>query len=76
MDVYYQVKNKLRAPTLARKLDISQFGLSVVRTDGWMGVRLVDHLINKISRIDTLPNFRRYGLRSRANVKLRLKLAN
>ena len=50
MDVYYQVKNRLRAPTLARKLDISHFGLPVVRTDGWMSVWLVDHVINKISR--------------------------
>ena len=75
MDVYYQVKNRLRAPTLARKLDISRFGLPVVRTDGWLGIWLVDHVINKISRIDRLPNFRRYGL-ARANVKLRFKLAN
>ena len=35
----------------ARKLDISHFGLPVVRTDGWMGVWLVDHVINKFSRI-------------------------
>ena len=66
MDVYYQVTNRLWAPTLARKLDISHFGLPVVRTDGWMGVWLVDHVINKISRIDRLPNFLRDGLRSRA----------
>ena len=25
MDVYYQVKNKLQAPTLARKFDISHW---------------------------------------------------
>ena len=37
----------------ARKLDISHFGLPVVRTDGWMGVWLVDHVINKFSRIIT-----------------------
>ena len=73
MDVYYQVKNRLQAPTLARKLDISHFGLPVVGTDKWMGVRSVGHVINKISRIDRLPNFLRYG---RANVKLRHKLAN
>ena len=75
MDVYYQVKNRLRAPTLARKLDISHFGLPVVRTDGWMGVWLVDQVINQISRIDILPNFLWYGLSSRANVKVRYKLA-
>ena len=66
MDVYYQVKNRLRAPTLARKLDISHFGLPVVRTDGWMGVWLVDHAINKIFQIDRLPNCVRYGLHSHA----------
>ena len=66
MDVYYHVKNRLRAPILARKLDISHFGLPVVRTDGWMGVRLVGRVIDNISRIDRLPDFLRYGLRSRA----------
>ena len=50
-------KNRLQAPTLARKLDILRFVLPVVRTDGWMGVRSVGHVINKISRIDKLPNF-------------------
>ena len=64
MDDYYQVKNRLQAPTLARKLDISHVGLFVVRTDGWMGVWLVDHASNKISWIDRLPNFLRYGLSS------------
>ena len=54
MDVYYHVKNRLRAPTLARKLDISHF------------TRSIGHVINKISRIDRLPNFLRYGLRSGA----------
>ena len=57
------LKNRLRAPTLTRKLDISHFNLPVVRTDGWMGVWLINHAINKISRIDRLPNFLRYGLR-------------
>ena len=73
MDVYYQVKNGLQAPTLAGKLGISPFGLPVVRTDKWMGVRSVGHVINKISRTDRLPIFLRYG---RTNVKLRYKLAN
>ena len=73
MNVYYQVKNRLQAPILAGKLDISHFGLPVVWTDKWMGVRSVGHVINKISRTDRLPNFLRYG---RANVKLRYKLAN
>ena len=73
MDVYYQVKNRLQAPTLARKLDISHFGLPVVRTDKWMGVRSVGHVINEISWADRLPNFLRYGC---TNVKLRYKLAN
>ena len=73
MDVYYQVKNKLQAPTQATKLDISHFGLPVVRTNKWMGVRSFGHVINRISRIDRLSNFLRYG---RANVKLRYKLAN
>ena len=66
MDVYYQVKIRLRAPTLAKKLETSHFQLPVVRTNGWMGVRLVDHVINKISRIERSPNFLRDGLRSRA----------
>ena len=61
MAVYYQVKNRVQAPTLARKFDISHLGLPVVRTDKWMGVRSVGHVINKISRIDRLPNFLRYG---------------
>ena len=66
MDVYCQVKNRLQAPTPARKLDITHFGFPVVQTDEWMNVRLVGHVINKISRIDRLPNFLRYRFRSRA----------
>ena len=58
-----------RSAILARKLDISHFGFPVVRTDGWMSVWLVDHVINKISRIDRLPNFLSYGLRSRSRTR-------
>ena len=66
MEVYCQVKKRLQAPAPARKLDITRFGFSVVRTDGWMGVRSVGHVINKISRIERLPTFVRNGFRSRA----------
>ena len=58
MDVCYQVKHTLQAPTPARKFDISHsFGFPMVRIDG----RTYGHVITKISQVDRLPNFHRYG---------------
>ena len=60
MDVYSQVKNRLRALTLARKFDISRWFPSGAdgRLDGRTGVGSHDY---QNSRIDRLPNFLRYG---------------
>ena len=51
MDVYYQVKHRLQARTLARKFDISH----------WLScgadARAYGHMITKITRMDRLPIF-------------------
>ena len=51
MNVYYQVKHRLQAPTLARKFDISH----------WLSrgadARAYGHMITKITRMDRLPIF-------------------
>ena len=55
MDVYDQVKHRLRAPTLDRKFDISQWFLC--GADG----RTDSLVITKHWRIDGLSNFLKYG---------------
>ena len=55
MDVNYQVKHRLQASTLARKFYISHW-LPCGADGGAYG-----HVIIKISRMDMLPNFLRYG---------------
>ena len=55
MDVYDQVKHRLRAPTLARKFDISQWFLC--GADG----RTDSLVITKNWGMDGLSNFLRYG---------------
>ena len=55
MDVYYQVKHRLQAPTLARKFDISHWFPSGADR------RTYGQSITKISGMDRLPNFLRYG---------------
>ena len=52
---YYQVKHRLQAPTQARKLDISHWFLC--GADG----RVYGHVITKISWMDRLQNYFRYG---------------
>ena len=59
MHVYYQVKHRVQAPTLARKFDISHwfpFGAG-----GRADRRTYRHVIAKICRMDRLPNLLRYG---------------
>ena len=55
MDVYYQVKHGLQASTLAKKFDILYW--LPCRWDG----RTDGHVVTKISRMDRLPKFLRYG---------------
>ena len=58
MDVHYQVKHGLQSSTLATVESLTFYiGLRIVRTDG----RTDGHVITKISRMDRLPNFLRYG---------------
>ena len=52
MEVYYQVKHKLRAPTLHRKFEFSHWFLC-----GADGKSTYGHVINKISLMDKLPKF-------------------
>ena len=47
MDVYHQVKHRLRAPTLAWKFDISHW--LPCGADGWADVRSRDNQISQIS---------------------------
>ena len=61
MDVCYQVKHRLQASTLARKIDISH--CFPCGADG----RAYGNVITKISRMDRLPNFLRYGPGSAKN---------
>ena len=69
MNVSYQVKHRLQAPTPARKIDISHW--FPCGADGQQHVRYY----TKISRMDRLPDFLRHGAllsRSlRAHVELR-----
>ena len=58
MDVNYQVKHRLQAPTLARKFDISHW-LSCGANGQAYGL-----VITKLSRVDRLSNFF-IGLRSK-----------
>ena len=46
MDVYYQVKDRLQAPTLARKFDVSHWFPYLV------GGRAYGHMITKIFRME------------------------
>ena len=57
MNVYYQVKHRLQAPTPARKIDISHW--FPCGADGQAHVRWRDYTI--ISRMDRLPDFLRHG---------------
>ena len=57
MNVSYQVKHRLQAPTPARKIHISHW--SPYGADGQAHVR--SRYYTKISRMDRLPDFLRHG---------------
>ena len=56
IDVCHQVNHRLQVPTLAIMLTF-YIGFPVVWSDG----RTYGHVITKISRMNRLPNFLRYG---------------